>query len=74
MAEDRDMSYIPMEDLLNKVDSIYQLVVLASRRAVELNDGAEKLVEIDPKVKPSTAALEEIRQGKVTCKKSEGEK
>jgi DNA-directed RNA polymerase omega subunit len=74
MAEEKDMSYIAMEDLLNKVHSIYQLVVLASRRAVELNDGAEKLIKIDPKVKPSTAALEEIREGKITCKESEGEK
>ena len=68
------MSYIPMEDLLNRVDSIYQLVVLASRRAVELSDGGEKLVEIGPRLKPSTIALEEIREGKITCKKSEGEK
>ena len=73
MAEERDMSYIPMGDLLKKVDSIYQLVVLASRRAIELSDGGERLVDISPRVKPSTVALEEIREGKVTCKKSEGE-
>ena len=74
MAEERNISYVPIEDLLNKVDSVYQLVVLASRRAIELSDGGEKLVDISPRVKPSIVALEEIRQGKITCKKSEGEK
>ncbi len=74
MTEEKNMPYVPMEDLLNKVDSIYQLVVLASRRAVELSNGGERLVDIGLRVKPSIVALEEIRKGKVTCKKSEGEK
>ena len=73
MAEERNIPYVPIEDLLNKVESVYQLVVLASRRAIELSNGAEKLVDISPRVKPSIVALEEIREGRVTCKKSEGE-
>jgi len=70
MAEEKDMSYIPMEDLLKKVDSRYKLVILASRRATELSDGGQRLVDISPKAKISTIALEEIREGKINYKKS----
>ncbi len=48
-----------------KADSIYKLVLLASRRAVEISETGQKLVNIGPKVKASTVALEEIRQGKI---------
>lgn len=58
------MSYVPVQDLLAKTDSIYKLVVLASKRAVELNAGAPRLVEADSE-KISNIALEEIAQGKV---------
>ena len=58
------MSYVPVQDLLVKTGSIYKLVILASRRAVELSAGSPKLVEAD-KEKLSTIALEEIAQGKV---------
>jgi DNA-directed RNA polymerase omega subunit len=58
------MSYIPIQDLLDKTGSIYKLVVLASKRATELNAGAPKLVEMNHE-KVTTIALEEIAQGKV---------
>lgn len=58
------MLYLPMEELFNKVDSIFKLTVLAARRAQQLNDGAAKLVESDAS-KISTVALEEIMQGKI---------
>jgi DNA-directed RNA polymerase subunit omega len=58
------MSYVPIQDLLAKTNSIYKLVVLASKRAVELNAGAPRLVEADGE-KISSIALEEIAQGKV---------
>ena len=61
------MSYVPVQDLLKKTDSIYKLVVLASKRAVELNAGAPTLVESDQE-KVSSLALEEIAQGKVKLK------
>lgn len=63
------MYNIPMEQLLDKTGSVYKLVVLASKRAAELNAGAGKLVEASPHIKYSTVALEEIRQGKVKIKK-----
>ncbi|MBL7085157.1 MAG: DNA-directed RNA polymerase subunit omega [Candidatus Omnitrophica bacterium] len=63
------MSYVPVQDLLSKTNSIYKLVVLASKRAVELNAGAPSLVETDGE-KISSIALEEIAQGKVKLKKA----
>lgn len=68
MVEEKDMSYIPLEDLLKKVDSIYKLVLLASRRAVEISDTGRKLVDVNPRLKPTTVALEEARQGKISYK------
>ena len=65
--------YFPIEPLLEKVGSLYKLVVLAARRALELNQGAPRLVETDGKHKPSTVALEEIAAGKVACR-APGEK
>ena len=58
------MSYVPTQYLLSKTGSIYKLVVLASKRAVELNSGAPKLVEADSE-KVSSIALEEIAQDRV---------
>jgi DNA-directed RNA polymerase omega subunit len=66
MTEDKDMSYIPIEELLGKGDSIYKLVLLASRRAIEISETGQRLVNISPKVKASTVALEEIKEGKVS--------
>ena len=57
---------VPLEKLLEKSGSIYKLVILAARRALELNDGSPRLVEADPKKKPAVVALKEIAEGKVT--------
>ena len=62
---------IPMEELVNKTESLYKLVLLASRRAVELNAGAGKLIDVSPTLKLSIVALEEIRQGKVKLKEND---
>lgn len=58
------MSYVAVQDYLAKTNSIYKLVILASMRAAELNNGAPKLVETDSE-KVTTVALEEIAQDKV---------
>tara|TARA_B100000315_G_C14386936_1_gene500109 strand:+ start:35 stop:268 length:234 start_codon:yes stop_codon:yes gene_type:complete len=60
--------YYPIEPLMDKAKSLYKLVVLAARRSLELNEGAPKFVEVDPKIKPSTIALEEIAAGKIELK------
>ncbi|MFA5363044.1 MAG: DNA-directed RNA polymerase subunit omega [Candidatus Omnitrophota bacterium] len=63
------MAYISLQDLLDKSKgSVYKLVVMAARRALEIAEGQPKLVSIDASVKPSTVALEEIRFGKVRVK------
>ncbi|MDD5729942.1 MAG: DNA-directed RNA polymerase subunit omega [Candidatus Omnitrophica bacterium] len=62
--------YVDLEKLLEKTgNSIYKLVVLASKRALEIAEGQPKLVDISPFIKPSTVALEEICAGKVTYRK-----
>lgn len=58
------MNQPPIEQLLNKVDSRYSLVVSAARRARQILEGSPQLVEIDS-TKPVTIALWEIGEGKV---------
>ena len=63
------MVYVPIEDLLrNTGNNIYKLVILASRRAVELGAGSEKLVEVPANTKLTSIALEEIREKKIGLK------
>ena len=55
----------PMNELLEKVDCRYTLVVMAAKRARQLVDGAQPL--IDPKdMKPLKIAVEEINRGLLT--------
>ncbi|MBM3246377.1 MAG: DNA-directed RNA polymerase subunit omega [Candidatus Omnitrophica bacterium] len=69
------MGYVPLEKLLDRSgESIYKLVVLASRRALEIAEGQPKLVEANATVKPSTVALMEIASGKVKYQKAKPEK
>lgn len=69
------MGYVPLETLLDKSGgSIYKLVVLASRRALEIAEGQPKLVAVNSSTKPSTIALHEIAAGKVKYQKVKAEK
>lgn len=56
---------VTLDELLEKVDSKYTLVVLAARRARQLVDGAEPVVESQA-AKPVTVALEELAAGKLS--------
>lgn len=58
------MAHVPIDELLGRCNSIYKLVVIASKRAKELSEGSPKFIETDSK-KATSIALEEIRQGKV---------
>lgn len=58
----------PIDKLLDKTHSIYKLVVLASRRAIELADGAQRLVDEPADAKPAHVALDEIMAGKIEYK------
>ncbi len=67
------MAYVALEKLLDKSSgSIYKLVILASKRALEIAEGQPKLVNINSPIKPSTVALHEIAESKVYCKKAKG--
>lgn len=64
------MGYRGREKLLDKsMGSIYKLVILASKRALEIAEGQPKLVADDASVKASTVALHEIEAGKIEAKK-----
>ena len=58
------MSQVPFEDLLEHVDSKYRLVIVAAKRAKQLNRGAASLIQ-PRSVKPTYQALEEIASGKL---------
>ncbi len=64
------MTYVALEGLLEKsCDSVYKLVILASKRALEIAEGQPKLVVASASVKPSTVALQEIAENKIRCRK-----
>lgn len=67
------MSYIPREKIFKNGDSIYKVTLVAAKRAIELSNGAQKLIETDSQ-KFSTIALEEISWGKVRYKVKEEER
>lgn len=58
------MTHISFEDLTEKVDSKYRLVIIAAKRSRQLNQGTIPLVQ--PKgYKPTYIALEEVAAGKI---------
>jgi len=57
-----------IDKLLDKIHSIYKLVIIASRRTIELADGAQKLVDAPADFKPANIAIKEIMEEKVTYK------
>ena len=59
------MARITVEDCLENVDNRFQLVLVATKRARQLSDGAEPLVQVDND-KPTVIALREIADGLVT--------
>lgn len=59
---------IPIDELLKKTGSIYKLSILAARRAVELSDGAAKLVDASLDAKAGQIALKEILEGRISYK------
>jgi DNA-directed RNA polymerase subunit omega len=58
------MANVQIEDLMEHVDSKYRLVIVAAKRAKQLNRGAGPLVQ-PRSVKPTYQALEEIASGKL---------
>jgi DNA-directed RNA polymerase omega subunit len=64
---------VPIEKLYEKTASMYKLVILASKRALELNNGAPRLIEAGTD-KVSQIALQEIMNGKVVYKQVKTDK
>jgi DNA-directed RNA polymerase subunit omega len=58
------MIHPSLDVLMDKVDSKYTLVVLAAKRAREIMDNEEPLVESKSN-KPVTVALEEVAKNKI---------
>lgn len=67
------MGYVDRENLLGRSEgSIYKLVNLAAKRALEIAEGQPKLVDVNAAFKPSTVALYEISANKVQAKRVKG--
>ncbi len=58
------MARVTIEDCLDNVDNRFALVMLAAKRARQLENGTDSLVEA-PKNKSAVKALREIAAGKV---------
>jgi DNA-directed RNA polymerase subunit omega len=58
------MAQVPIEDIMEHVDSKYRLVVVAAKRAKQLNRGAAGLTQARS-VKSTYQALEEMAAGKL---------
>ncbi len=63
------MIYPSLDNLVDKVDSKYTLVVLAAKRAREIMNGEESLLDSKSN-KPVTVALEEIAQGRIVYERT----
>ena len=61
-----------MDNLEDKVDSVYTLVVMASMRARNINDGAKCLLpdEEYDNYKPISRSLQEIAAGEINYRKN----
>ena len=60
------MAYLPVEGLLPRAaGSSYKLVRMIATRALEIGEGAAKLVEAPANEKPATTAMREVLAGKL---------
>jgi DNA-directed RNA polymerase subunit omega len=59
------MARITVEDCLENVDNMFELVLIASKRARQLANGADAKVEWEND-KPTVVALREIADGHIT--------
>ena len=59
------MARITVEDCLENVENIFEMVLVASKRARRIAHGADPMVELEND-KPTVIALREIADGHVT--------
>lgn len=60
------MKHYSVEDFEGKADSLYRLVIVAARRAGQVNRPETRRLVATRSKKPTLIALEEIADGKVT--------
>ena len=58
------MARVTVEDCLKIVPNRFELVLIASNRARELQEGAEPIIKLKEKEKNTVVALREIASGK----------
>lgn len=54
-----------LNDIVDKIENRYYLIGTVSKRARELVNGEEPLINVDPSDKPVVVASEEVIQGKI---------
>jgi len=59
------MARITVEDCLDRIPNMFQLVLVAAKRARQLANGAEAMVDAEND-KPTVIALREVAEGYVT--------
>ena len=59
------MARITVEDCLDNIDNIFEMVLVAAKRARRVAHGADPMVELEND-KPTVIALREIAEGLVT--------
>jgi DNA-directed RNA polymerase subunit omega len=59
------MARITVEDCLKNIDNIFEMVLVAAKRARRVAHGADPLVELEND-KPTVVALREIAEGHIT--------
>lgn len=59
------MARITVEDCLENIENLFEMVLVASKRARRIAHGAEPMVELEND-KPTVVALREIAEGLVT--------
>ena len=59
------MARITVEDCLDNINNIFEMVLVASKRARRIAHGADPMVELEND-KPTVIALREIAEGHVT--------
>jgi len=61
------MARVTVEDCLDNVENRFDLVMVATRRARQLTNGKEALVDVEND-KPTVVALREIAEGLISTK------
>jgi DNA-directed RNA polymerase subunit omega len=61
----KNMARITVEDCLGNIDNIFEMVLVAAKRARRVAHGAEPMVDLEND-KPTVVALREIADGHVT--------